>query len=660
MAAGRNGSGCLSTDTLALFLDGRLEGPERTNAERHLAACAQCFELLAIAGPAMGGASAAGASPGAPTLVLTPRPAVAPTPSEDDTRPLPTLAPITQARNAAATTSSPRRRWIGYAVAASGLGVLAAAAWIALRKDGPTESSQAHERSEAKAGGAPAAAAPSPAVAQLPMRRPSAPATAQQPPAPPPPPADAPPSDAALPSVSAPTEPAAPKQVQEVPDELATPVLVSQVPPQSRSALRGTPPGPDASGAEQGGDAASDLSSEGTAESTPAPSDAAPPAVAAAASPDENPQPAPAPVTAAAGRLGVLLGAAKLQADEKAAPVAAQIDAPLDAGTILRVSGGFAGVDTQAGAFLTAGGAGGGTTLRVKQNADGVQWVLDRGTLYLEVEAEASPVQLVTPQATVTVDPGEVQVTASPTQTVVNVAAGEATVAGAKGGERRLTAGQKAGVTAAALQVLREPKPPIPDWVMAARLRRLEKALDAALPKGTPPVDRARILQSLGLVVRRGYPLPPVASLVAKAATAGVNGKDLAEIARGLQQAVERRRDALAMRDQVLDLVSAGKRGRELERAIRELVEDLPDIMDSIVRPGAEPRAGGGREGTEGMPEGNGEPRDGHRRPGPGSRPPETDGASKPPPPPDAPPPPPAGDRRLPGKLPGVLPKLQR
>lgn len=53
-------SGCLSDDTLALFLEGELGGAEQQHAEAHLASCNQCVEILAAAG-AVGHASEDGA-----------------------------------------------------------------------------------------------------------------------------------------------------------------------------------------------------------------------------------------------------------------------------------------------------------------------------------------------------------------------------------------------------------------------------------------------------------------------------------------------------------------------------------------------------------------------------------------------------------------------
>jgi tetratricopeptide (TPR) repeat protein/predicted Ser/Thr protein kinase len=47
-----DGSGCLSDDTLALFLEGELGGAEQQQAEAHLASCNHCLEILAAAGAA--------------------------------------------------------------------------------------------------------------------------------------------------------------------------------------------------------------------------------------------------------------------------------------------------------------------------------------------------------------------------------------------------------------------------------------------------------------------------------------------------------------------------------------------------------------------------------------------------------------------------------
>ena len=65
--------GCLSTETLAAFLDGRLTTAERSAVEAHLATCADCYELWSEAGALLQAVPSTRAVAPRPTLVPRPR-----------------------------------------------------------------------------------------------------------------------------------------------------------------------------------------------------------------------------------------------------------------------------------------------------------------------------------------------------------------------------------------------------------------------------------------------------------------------------------------------------------------------------------------------------------------------------------------------------------
>jgi hypothetical protein len=131
-----------------------------------------------------------------------------------------------------------------------------------------------------------------------------------------------------------------------------------------------------------------------------------------------------------------------------------------------------------AGGFLAASGTGDASTLCVQSDGETLRWALVRGSVFVELGPNAPPVRLVTPHATVTVDPGEVQLAVSRTRTDVVVRAGVATMEGSgESGALRLTAGQ-AAVAQASKGAVRVAPPDVarlPDWVRSARARRLEE-----------------------------------------------------------------------------------------------------------------------------------------------------------------------------------------
>jgi hypothetical protein len=605
---------------MANFLDGRLPEAERDVLERHLTSCAGCFELMTTSARALAGSVPAAVAPDAPTRVM---------PQDPETQVKATVHRLPVGR------PLHRRLLLGSAAAAGALGLAAFGYWLASPAARPMDAGPAPARETAVARSTPAAPGPKPA---RPVERTPAPAveaSAGEPPAPQP----------ALRPVE-PVEVAAPARREPA---FAVPVRV----------VDAEPPAVASKPAIEEATREPDLAFADPSAVTPAAPDAAP--RSPAAEEELEPEPEPAQLAAAGsaravdepaldadvvyGRLSILHGTPpRLQTVKQTSPTAVKTQTDLTAGSLLKVTGGFAGIEVDGG-FLTVNGGGGGSTLRVQPVPDGAPWMLDRGALYAEADPESETLRIATPHAVVTVEPGEVQIAVTGTQTQVRVEAGEATVSVDGGTPVTLGAGEVgvASATQGPRLAARNAQSRIPDWVLLARSRRLRDIVLAVLPDNLSAVERDRILQSLQRVLQRGYPVSDLAELVTRACQAGdVSGRDLAEIARGMVLAVEGKRNALLMRDRLLALLEEGVRGRDLENAIRDQLEGLPELLDSILRPGSggepppEPPAAGGKPPDD--PGGRRIP-----RPDPGA--PPAGGA----PPPPAPPRGPDGGARIPG-----------
>lgn len=92
--------------------------------------------------------------------------------------------------------------------------------------------------------------------------------------------------------------------------------------------------------------------------------------------------------------------------------------------------------------------------------------------------------------------------------------------------------------------------------------------------------DRDRIHAALRGLLKRGYHPIEVTRLVARAAGAGIRGRDVLELVQAMEKAACDRKDPLRLRDEVLEAASAGSSGQELRRLIRDRLRELPVLPD--------------------------------------------------------------------------------